>query len=117
MAADKGFTNIEFSRLQDLVHLENVNLPAAAEMDDMVYVANATNFRRALLNDYGDRNFNASREISRNEDTCLTYRGYLKFLRTDLRHTYLIGQGRSRSKYKSGVECIAKMMLERGAVR
>ncbi|KAM7187445.1 pyoverdine dityrosine biosynthesis [Naviculisporaceae sp. PSN 640] len=111
MAVEKGFKHIEFSRLQDLVHLEN--LPA--QIDDMVYVANATNFRRALLNNHGDPNFNPSHEISSNEDTCLTYRGYLKFLRTDLRHTYLIGQGRSRSKYKSGVECIAKAMLERGA--
>ncbi|KAM7212220.1 pyoverdine dityrosine biosynthesis [Rhypophila decipiens] len=111
LAVEKGYKHIEFSRLQDLVHLEN--LPA--QMDDMIYVANATNFRRALLNTYGDPDFNPRYEISNNEDTCLTYRGYLKFLRTDLRHTYLIGQGRSRSKYKTGIECIAKAMLERGA--
>lgn len=50
------------------------------------------------------------------EDTCLTYRGYIKFLETDLQTVYPIGEGRSKNKYKKGMADIAKQMLYRGDV-
>ncbi|OLN95253.1 Spore wall maturation protein DIT1-like protein 3 [Colletotrichum chlorophyti] len=110
IAVEKGLTNIEFSRLQDLVHLPN--LPN--KLEEITYVANATNFRRALLNTFGRSDYDPSTEISKNEDTCLTYRGYIKFLETDLRHVYPVGEDRSKSKFKSGIEYISKQMLQRG---
>lgn len=109
--AEKELHNVEFSRLKDLVHFD-----IADQLDEIVYVANATNFRVALLTRFGRPGFDASLRISEDEDTCLTYRGYIKFLMTDLQDTYPVGQTRSKTKFKRGVEYIAKQMLSRGDV-
>ncbi|OTA98115.1 hypothetical protein M426DRAFT_17741 [Hypoxylon sp. CI-4A] len=105
----KGFRNIEFCRLKDIVNIDVPN-----ELDEIRYVANATNFRHALLKQFSRPGYDVSLRISEDEDTCLTYRGYIKFLETDLQNVYPIGEGRSKSKYKRGVEYIAKQMLMRG---
>ncbi|KAI1455482.1 Pyoverdine/dityrosine biosynthesis protein-domain-containing protein [Annulohypoxylon moriforme] len=109
LRAKKDFRHIEFCRLKDIVHIDVPN-----ELDEIRYVANATNFRHALLKQFSKPDFNVSLRISEDEDTCLTYRGYIKFLETDLQNVYPIGDGRSKSKYKRGVEYIAKQMLMRG---
>ncbi|KAI1391855.1 Pyoverdine/dityrosine biosynthesis protein-domain-containing protein [Hypoxylon trugodes] len=109
LRARKDFRHIEFCRLKDIVHIDVPN-----ELDEIRYVANATNFRHALLKQFGNPEYNVSLRISEDEDTCLTYRGYIKFLETDLQNVYPIGEGRSKSKYKRGVEYIAKQMLMRG---
>lgn len=110
IAKAKGFTQIEFSRLRDLVSL---SLPE--QLDEMTYVANASNFRRALLNTFANPNWEWN-EVSKIEDVCLTYRGYIKFLETDLADVYPVEDGRSKSKYKRGIEYIAKQMMCRGDV-
>ncbi|KAH6674037.1 putative pyoverdine/dityrosine biosynthesis protein [Plectosphaerella plurivora] len=112
MAVEKGFDNLDFSRLQDLVHLPGLPTP----LTEMTYVANATNFRRALLNSFGRSDYDPSTEISQNKDTCMTYRGYIKFLETDLALVYPVGEdhGRSKTAYKKGIEYIARQMLHRG---
>ncbi|RYP80153.1 hypothetical protein DL770_006348 [Monosporascus sp. CRB-9-2] len=109
LSTRKEFHHIEFSRLKDLVHID---LPD--QLDEITYVANATNFRLALLKDFGRPEYNPSLKISEDEDTCMTYRGYIKFLATDLQDVYPVGEERSKSKYKKGVEYIAKQMLGRG---
>ena len=111
LSAQKGFHHIEFSRLKDLVHID-----VPDELDEITYVANATNFRLALLRHFSRPEYNAALKISEDEDTCLTYRGYIKFLATDLQDVYPVGEVRSKSKYKRGVEYIAKQMLSRGDV-
>lgn len=90
--------------------------PQADADADNLDVANATNFRHALLQQFSKPGYNVSLRISEDEDTCLTYRGYIKFLETDLQNVYPVGEGRSKSKYKRGVEYIAKQMLTRGDV-
>lgn len=111
LATARGFKHIKFSRLNDLLH---TSLPD--KLDEMTYVANATEFRRLLLNNFSRPNFDSSLEISTNEDTCLTYTGYLKFLETDLEYVYPVGTNRSRKQYKKGISYIAKQMLFRGDV-
>lgn len=111
MSAAKEFNNIKFNRLKDLVH---VDVPD--EMDDITYVTNATNFRMALLNSFSKRDYDVDMKIADHEDTCLTYRGYLKFLETDLQTIYPINEERSRKSYKRGLGYIAKQMLFRGDV-
>lgn len=113
MAAEEGFKHIQFSRLKDLSKVKKI----PDEMDEVKYVANATNFRHGLLSNYGDENFDASLKVHEDEDTCLTYRGYIKFLMTDLEDVYPIGPERSKSQFKKGIEYIAKQMLFRGDVR
>ncbi|KAK8018327.1 hypothetical protein PG991_007517 [Apiospora marii] len=76
MALHKGFDHIVFSRLQDLVKFP---LPRG-QLNEITYVANATNFRRCLLNKYGDDDIDIGHEIATNTDTRLTYCGYKRFL-------------------------------------
>ncbi|KAK0616551.1 Pyoverdine/dityrosine biosynthesis protein-domain-containing protein [Immersiella caudata] len=109
LATARGFKHIKFARLNDLLHTA---LPE--DLDEMTYVANATEFRRLLLNNFSRPNFDPSLEISANQDTCLTYMGYLKFLETDLEHVYPVGEDRSKKRYKKGIGYIAKQMLFRG---
>ncbi|KAH7106998.1 Pyoverdine/dityrosine biosynthesis protein-domain-containing protein [Auriculariales sp. MPI-PUGE-AT-0066] len=111
MVITKGYSHIRFSRLQDLVHLRLSNI---SELEEMTYVANATNFRSALLNKFGRPDYDASSEIGSNEDTCVTSKGYKKFLENDLRHVFPVGAARSKTKFKAGTEYIAKQMLQRG---
>lgn len=111
MSQAKEFNNIKFNRLRDLVH---VDLPD--ELDEITYVTNATNFRLALLNSFSKRDYDVDLKIADHEDTCLTYRGYLKFLETDLQTIYPISEERSKKKYKKGLGYIAKQMLFRGDV-
>ncbi|KAK4452720.1 Pyoverdine/dityrosine biosynthesis protein-domain-containing protein [Podospora aff. communis PSN243] len=109
LASAKGFKHIKFSRLNDLLHTALLE-----DLDEMTYVANATEFRRLLLNNFSRPNWDPSLEISKNEDTCPTYMGYLKFLETDLEHVYPVGEDRSKKRYKKGISYIAKQMLFRG---
>lgn len=111
LATEKGLKHIDFSRLKDLVEMK---LPD--EMNQIKYISNATNFRHALLAQHGDANFDASAKIHADEDTCLTYRGYIKFLSTDLEDVYPVGPERTKSQYKKGIEYIAQQMLFRGDV-
>lgn len=110
MATDNHLKQISFSRLRDLV---DINLPM--EMDEITYVANASNFRRALLNTFSRPGWNWD-EVRQSEDACMTYCGYIKFLQTDLEYVYPVSQSRSKSRYKRGIEYIAKQMMARGDV-
>jgi len=112
MAIEKGFNHIEFSRLRDLATVPN--LPE--KLDEITYVANATNFRRALLNQFGNPDFNVEKEIREKEDTRLTYCGYTRFLENDLKYIYSEGSTRSSNGYKRDVKYIAKQMIMRGDV-
>ncbi|KAI4198521.1 MAG: hypothetical protein LQ350_005250 [Teloschistes chrysophthalmus] len=109
MASQKGFDYIDFSRLKDLVKFP---LPLPEKLEEITYVANATNFRRFLFNQYGKDDLDIDNEIATNPDTRLTYLGYRRFLESDLRYIY--GHGRSGHSYKKGVKYLAKQMLIRG---
>ena len=112
MAIEKGFDNISFSRIRDLL---DISLPD--NLTEIVYVANCTNFRRLLLNQYGKANLDIDEEITRNADTKLTYLGYKRFLESDLQHIFPRGKRRSAHNYKRDCKYLAKQMLLRGYVR
>ncbi|KAI4099322.1 MAG: hypothetical protein L6R37_006034 [Teloschistes peruensis] len=109
MASQKGFDHIDFSRLKDLVKFP---LPLPEKLEEITYVANATNFRRFLFNQYGKDDLDIDHEIATNPDTRMTYLGYRRFLESDLRYIY--GHSRSGHSYKKGVKYLAKQMLIRG---
>lgn len=71
-----------FSRLKDLV-----SLPLPQQVDEMTYVANASNFHRALLNNFMRPDWEWT-QARQSEDVCMTYRGYIKFLETDLEYVF-----------------------------
>ncbi|GKU06934.1 unnamed protein product, partial [Fusarium langsethiae] len=109
MAERKDFSNLAFSRLQDLVAVKG--LPN--ELNELTYVANATNFRRTLFNKYGrDDDLDIDHEIGTNMDTLGTYKGYCRFLKSDLQHIY--GPAKSSAKYRKDVKYLAKQLLVRG---
>jgi pyoverdine/dityrosine biosynthesis protein Dit1 len=111
MATEKGFTNIAFSRLRDFV---DFNLPEALE--EIHYVANATNFRRFILNKFGKDDLDVDQLIATDEDTRLTYQGYRRFLMSDLRYIFTLGGSRTSNSYKRETKYLAKLMLVRGYV-
>lgn len=111
MAIQKGFSNIKFSRLKDLV-----SFPLPEKLDEITYVANATNFRHFLFKKYRNDNFDVDHEIATNSDTKMTYLGYRRFLESDLRYIFPLGEGRSNHRYKNDVKYLAKQMLLRGQV-
>lgn len=110
MCEEKGFKHIDFSRLKDLA-----TFPGLPEkLQEISYVANATNFRRVILNKYGKEDINIDNEIASNPDTKLTYLGYRRFLESDLQHIFPLGGGRTSNGYKRDVKYLAKQMLIRG---
>ena len=111
MAVQKGFNQVDFSRLRDLV-----NFPLPEKLEEITYVANATNFRRFLFNKYGKDSLDIDHEIATNPDTRMTYLGYRRFLESDLRYIFPLGEGRSNHSYKRDVKYLAKQMLIRGHV-
>lgn len=109
MAERKAFSRLAFSRLQDLVAVKN--LPD--ELVELTYVANATNFRRTLFNVYGrDGDIDIDHEIATNPDTLMTYKGYSRFLKSDLQ--YIFGAPKGGVRYRKDVKYLAKQMLVRG---
>lgn len=111
MAMQKGFRQVDFSRLKDLV-----NFPLPEKLEEIAYLANATNFRRFLFNKYGKDNLDIDHEIATDPDTRMTYLGYRRFLESDLRYIVPLGEGRSNHSYKRDVKYLAKQMLIRGHV-
>ncbi|KAK7931099.1 hypothetical protein PG985_001811 [Apiospora marii] len=110
LARAQGFGRLRFSRLRDLVAVPH--LPE--RLDEVTYVANAFNFRRALMNRYADPAFDADRAVEEDGDVLLTYLGYTRFLKNDLRHIFPSGPGGSVRQYKRHVKYIAKQMIIRG---
>ncbi|KAF1934949.1 acetyl-CoA synthetase-like protein [Clathrospora elynae] len=109
MAKDKNFTYIGFSRLKDIL-----DFPLPDNLREITYVANCTNFRRILLNKHGRPDIDIDKEIRDNTDTMLTYLGYRKFLESDLKHIFPLGENRGNCQYKKDVRYLAKQMLLRG---
>ncbi|KAL8904139.1 MAG: hypothetical protein Q9207_003463 [Kuettlingeria erythrocarpa] len=109
MAVQKGFNHIDFSRLRDLV-----SFPLPEKLEEITYVANATNFRRFLFNQYGQDDLDIDHEIATSPDTQMTYLGYRRFLESDLRYIFPLGKGRSNHSYKKDIKYLAKQMLTRG---
>jgi ATP-binding cassette, subfamily G (WHITE), member 2, PDR len=111
MATELKCDHIRFSRLRDLVKFHGPD-----ELNEITYVASATNFRRALLNEFGKDDLDIDHEIETNADTTMTYLGYRRFLVSDLQYIFPLSDGRSKTAYKKHVKYLAKQMLVRGYV-
>lgn len=113
LTRSRGYGNIEFARLNDLLPVGE----AEEQFDDMSYAAAASILRLSLMNQYGGSGWDKGKIESyvKNDDSKrITYCGYLKFLELDLECAYPIGKDRTKSRFKKGVEKIAKTMLKRG---
>lgn len=112
MAASNNFHHVTFSRMKDLL---DISLPG--DLREVTYVANCTNFRRMLLNQFGRDDIDIDHEIATNPDTKLTYLGYRRFLESDLKFIFPPSETRTKNGYKRDVKFLAKQMLIRGYVR
>lgn len=109
--ANGHFSNINFARLSSLVSSDVVAEPST--LDE--YFQTAQWYREELTRRYLPEGFDVNSEMKTKEDMVLTYRGYIKFLTTDLKHEQQ-RQGLSNSKIKTMNELVAKQMIRRGAV-
>ncbi|KAJ5908617.1 hypothetical protein N7495_001299 [Penicillium taxi] len=112
MAVEKDFRHVKFIRLFELLeHPWFVHeTPEAAKA---FYLSHASCLRRELTYVFGDPTFDADVAIKTDNDTCLTYRGYIKFLTKDLAHQ---GENLSMSKRarEKQISQTARKMIVRG---
>jgi alpha-ketoglutarate-dependent taurine dioxygenase len=112
MAVEKGLRHVKFIRLYEL--LEHPWFPSSSpEAAKAFYLAHASCLRRELMFAFGDPTFNADEAIKTDNDTCLTYRGYIKFLTKDLAHQEET-QTLSKRARQTQISQIARKMIIRG---
>ncbi|KAL8721632.1 MAG: hypothetical protein Q9225_001721 [Loekoesia sp. 1 TL-2023] len=110
MARDFKCNHVNFLRLRNLLGEEDGNEP----MTEEEYLKDAAHFRDGLLERYLPQGFDADTHIAKDHDTTLTYRGYIKFLETDLATRATEGEPKSKAQMKKIYEEIAKKMIVRG---
>jgi hypothetical protein len=112
MALEKELHHVKFIRLWDL-------LDHPGPQDDnpvntkAFYLAHSPCFRREMMYRYEDKNLDADKAIKTDMDTCLTYRGYIKFLTKDLAHQENYKAGSAKGK-AALISQTAKKMIVRG---
>ncbi|KAI4221412.1 MAG: hypothetical protein LQ349_007846, partial [Xanthoria aureola] len=107
MAKDHGCDHVQFLRIVNLLGGERSDEP----INEEEYLKAAPLFRDELLTRYLPEGFDADAHIAKETDTTLTYRGYIKFLETDLANQ---GEGETKAQLKKRYEATAKMMIVRG---
>lgn len=112
MAVEKGLHYVKFIRLYEL--LGHPWFPSSSpEAAKAFYLAHASCLRRELMFAFGDPTFNAEEAIKTDNDTCLTYRGYIKFLTKDLAHQEETETLSKRAR-QTQISQIARKMIIRG---
>ncbi|EKD13238.1 uncharacterized protein L3040_003039 [Drepanopeziza brunnea f. sp. 'multigermtubi'] len=107
LAAEK-FPLLKFARLRDL-YSEVVNATTLEE-----YVANSSYCREKIMRDFLPPGFDAHVAVRDDINVLTTYRGYIKFLESDLCEEPS-RQGLSKKKVKHMNEATARAMITRGA--
>ncbi|PGH30761.1 hypothetical protein GX50_06481 [[Emmonsia] crescens] len=111
LAVDTGCSNINFVRLVHLLGEVEMGEPLSEEQ----YLKDASWFRTQLHEKNIPENFDVSTFISKDPDTTLTYRGYIKFLEKDLDHDIVISDASvSKRQIKKRHEATARNMITRG---
>ncbi|SLM34376.1 Pyoverdine biosynthesis [Lasallia pustulata] len=111
LADDCACNRLKFVRLRDLINVEDIGEPLSEED----YLRDASSFRDSLIKQYLPVDFDPA-QITNDADTCLTYRGYIKFLETDLADNVspLDTERKSKAQTKRHHEDVAKGMISRG---
>ena len=112
---DKELHHVSALRIVDLLGHANTEGLTREE-----YLIHAGCYRRELVARYGPRNFDSHAAVQEEEDTRMTYRGYIKFLTKDLAYSKLAtetqGQANPKKRYKEAIEALAYQMITRGKV-
>lgn len=80
MAAREGSTHIKLLRVMDLL-----GFTAGETMTKDIYLSMTAVSRKALEEQYGRSEADVREMIATDKDTLLTYRGFIRFLETDLK--------------------------------
>ncbi|MCJ1467851.1 hypothetical protein MMC07_006476 [Pseudocyphellaria aurata] len=107
---DKGLKHVSALRIVDLL-----DYPCTETLGREEYLIHAGCYRRELVAKYGSADFDSRQAVRQDKDTTMTYRGYIKFLTKDLKHTR-IATDSSKRKYKDAIEEIALKMIQRGKI-
>ena len=84
-------------------------------MSEEDYLRDAPSFRSKIKEQYLPENFDPVAHIAKEVDTTCTYRGYIKFLETDL--ATRVTESQTKAQIKSYNEGVAIKMIARGKVR
>lgn len=108
----KELRYISTLRIVDLLGHANTG-----EMTREEYLTHAGCYRRELIAKFAPKDLDVRRAILKEADTCMTYRGYIKFLLKDLWHSALAkdaaGQKLTGEKYRLAVKKVATAMVAR----
>ena len=85
MAAGNGFNNIKLLRVMDLL-----GLMTGQTMTREIYMSLTAASRTMLLNQYGRTEEEVREMMQTDNDTLLTYRGFIRFLETDLKYVCIM---------------------------
>lgn len=99
--------------------LRIVDLLGASTSDALTkeeYLKNASSYRDQLVEKYGPKDFDSREAVRSDKDTCMTYRGYIKFLTKDLRHGRFAKENPNKRQFKDAIEALALKMIARGKV-
>ncbi|MCJ1468027.1 hypothetical protein MMC07_006653 [Pseudocyphellaria aurata] len=108
---ERGLRHMSALRIVDLLdHHRTKNL----EKED--YLAHAGCYRRELIAKYSSAEFDSREAVRNDKDTCMTYRGYIKFLTKDLKYSRLATDAPSKRRFKESIEELALKMIHRGNV-
>ncbi|KAL8715430.1 MAG: hypothetical protein Q9220_000764 [cf. Caloplaca sp. 1 TL-2023] len=107
MAKDNGCDRVNFLRLRNLLGEANDSEPQTEEE----YLTDAPHFRSSIIERYLPQSYDPEVHIAKDPDATLTYRGYIKFLETDLASRPVEGEPKSKAQLKKIYEEIAKKMM------
>ncbi|OLN87378.1 Spore wall maturation protein DIT1-like protein 4 [Colletotrichum chlorophyti] len=109
MAAENGFTGIKLLRVMDFLGLTNEDTPLTKEK----YMELVDESRTTLEAQFGDPDKDVRAMIDTDADTLMTYRGFIRFLETDLRNSPIAAHAKSGHKYRKVVKEVAMKMMMR----
>ncbi|KAI9890315.1 MAG: hypothetical protein M1814_004225 [Vezdaea aestivalis] len=108
LAADKGFEGIKMVRVMDLL-----GFTAGQTMTKELYLQHVDECRKELNSQFGNADEAIREMIQSDPDTLTTYRGFIRFLETDLKHSPVAQNAVSGRQYRVIVKQVAQGMMNR----
>lgn len=108
MAAEKGFHTIKITRVMDVL-----GLTEGQEMTKELYMSTVAEARKQLEAQFGDAYRDVRKLMKDDEDTMLTYCGFIRFLRTDLRYSTVAAHAKTSGDYRRVTKEVAMGMMMR----
>ncbi|KAL8830172.1 MAG: hypothetical protein Q9170_005858 [Blastenia crenularia] len=110
---NKGLHHVSALRIPEILGHANAENITREE-----YLVHAGCYRRELVARWGPKNFDSHAAVLADEDTKMTYRGYIKFLTKDLMYSKVAAAtaetGNPKKRYKEAIEKLAYQMIARG---